>query len=219
LAPGDSTVVELIFGTKTSKGKISKNARISCNDSVRAAITIDFSANIVTNPDTVSNVRLSPDQLIFSKDKAKFSVKVDNFDTSEVRLTQVGPLPDGVTAKIKNERIKAGKNTTLEFAWKGVQPEYDANHVATFDTGLKGIPRFSIPYTVSGTKGPKPGPVLPPKTSPTVVKPNANGEKPGANAPGQPIVVPNEKENLKKVSPDSVKLEKPLPGTQQWPPK
>lgn len=210
--------MELIFGTKTTKGKISKNARISCNDSVRAAITIDFSANIVISPDTLSNLRFSPDQLVFSKDKAKFSVKVENFDSSEVRLTQVGPLLDGVSAKIKNQQVKAGKNTTLEFAWKGKAPEFDANHVATFDTGLKGIPRFSIPYVVMGTKGPKPG-TTPAHGSPNIAKPNPNAEKPGSKTAGQPGNATNEKENLKQVSPDSVKLEKPLPGTQQWPPK
>jgi hypothetical protein len=209
--------VELIFSTKTTKGKISKNARISCNDSVRAAITIDFSANILPNPDSLSSVKINPDQIFFSKDTTKAEVKVENLDSNQVQLTQVGSLPYGVSAKIKNSPVKSGKSALLQFTRKGEAPEYDANYVATFDTGIKSVARFSVPYTVRGTKGPKPG-AVPSHGAPATVKPTTAGEK-TPNTPGQMRNATSEKENLKQVSPDSVKLEKPLPGTQQWPPK
>jgi hypothetical protein len=202
--------VELVFNTR-SKGKVSKNARISSNDSTRASITIDFSANIVADPDTVSAIRFTPPQLAFSKDTTKYSVVVQNFDSVQVKLSQVGRSTDGVTAKIKNEIIKAGKTGKLDFVWVGTAPEYDASHVLSFDTGIKGVSRFSVPYTVRGMKGPKPGTVAQ-KAPP----PNAKGQAGQTTAVNQKPVFVDEKGNVVKLlSPDSAKA----PATQQWPPK
>jgi hypothetical protein len=210
LAPGDSTVVELIFNTK-AKGKVSKNARISSNDSTRASITIDFTANIVGDPDTLSSIRMTPAQLAFSKDTTKYSLVVQNMDSVQAKVVQVGTSPDGVSAKIKNGIIKAGTSGKVEIDWKGTQPEYDSNHVLSFDTGIKGVSRFSVPYTIRGLKGPKPGTVA--------QKPTANAVKSQAGqttTTGQKPIFVDEKGNVVKLlSPDSGKA----PTTQQWPPK
>jgi hypothetical protein len=230
--------VELIFGTKTSKGRISKNARISSSDSARAAITIDFNANIVSDPDTASTVRFKPSQMFFGKDTTKYVIMVENFDSTQVNLSQAGFLGDGVAVKIKGPAIKPGKTTKIEIAWKGKAPEYDDNYVASFDTGLKNIPRFSVPYTVRGTKGPKPGavaqhlapPIKPPEPGkPAVINPPPTGQVPpvkppqttsatGQTAGNQPNGTSEKSDLLKQANPDSVKADKPQPG-QPWPPR
>jgi hypothetical protein len=202
--------VELIFNART-KGKVSKNARISSNDSTRASITIDFAANIVGDPDTSSTVRFTPEQLAFSKDTTKYTVVVQNLDSVQVKVTPVGTSMDGVNAKIKNEFIKAGKSGKLEFEWAGTAPEYDTNHVLAFDTGIKGVSRFSIPYTIRGLKGPKPG-TVPQHGAPVTAKPQI-GQTTATNQ--KPVFVDEKGNVVKLLSPDSSKA----PGTQQWPPK
>jgi hypothetical protein len=209
--------VELIFGTKTSRGRITKNAKITCNDSTRASLTIDFVANIIFDPDTVSNVRFSPQQIAFSKDTTKCSVTVANHDSLQVNLAMAGLPLDGINAKVKNAAIKKGKTTKLEFEWKGTAPEYDTNHVLTFETGLpdKEGARFSIPYTVRGTKGPKPG-TTPQHAAPITAKSAPNAGKP--NSTGQITPPEGKGKILKQVTPDSINVEKQLPNT-KWPPK
>jgi hypothetical protein len=217
LAPDDSTVVELIFGTKTSKGRVSKNAKITCNDTSRASLTIDFAANIISDPDTISNIRFNPQQLTFSKDTTKCSVTVENLDSLQVNLVMAGLPLDGINAKVKNAAIKKGKTAKLEFEWKGTPPEYDTNHVLTFATGLpdKESARFSIPYTIRGTKGPKPG-TTPQHAAPITAKGAQNIGKP--NSTGQITPPEGQGKILKQVTPDSINVEKQLPST-KWPPK
>ena len=156
LAPGDSTVVELVFNTRASKGKVNKNARLTCNDSTKAAVTLDFLANIVPDSDSVSTVRFSPGAFTFAKDSTKYAVVIQNYDSSMVYLKQASRPTDDIEVKIKNDKIKTSKSGKIEFAWKGETPEFDLNRVITFDTGTKGTPRFSVAYTIRGTKGPKP---------------------------------------------------------------
>jgi hypothetical protein len=182
LAPGDSTIVALVFNTKTSSGRVSKNARITSNDTSQASLTIDFAANIVAAPDTFSAIRLDPHQMVFSKDAARNTITVENLDSLPVNLTMIGSPADGIKTKVKNTNIKKGESSKLEFEWKGSVPEYDANHVITFETGIpQGITRFSIPYTIKGTKGPKPVETKP--VNPPNVKPLEPGKPAIINAP------------------------------------
>jgi hypothetical protein len=208
LGPGDSTVVELIFGTKTSRGRVSKNAKITCNDTSQASLTIDFAANVIFDPDTISNIRFNPQQLTFSKDTSKCVVTIENFDSLQVNLAMIGLPVDDISAKVKNAAIKKGKNTKLEFEWKGTAPEYDTNHILTFETGLpdKESARFSIPYTIRGTKGPKPG-TKPQNATPIKTKDLGKTAVPGTVGQVQPP-----RESLKQVTPDSINTVKPMPN-------
>ncbi len=245
LAPGDSTVVELVFNTRTSKGRVTKNARVTSNDSTMAAFSIDFVATIVPTPDTLSNIRIDAPRVAFAKDSTKYEVIVENHDSSMVHLTLAAKPLDDIRADIKDDSIKPGKKGKIEFEWEGkTEPEYDVNHVVTFETGLRGITRFSVPYIVKGLKGPKPVVVPqkaqnPPSPAGTAVqKPNTSGQikSPAANQVGtavkssadpgkpavstaKPIVNKGKPEINKEYSPDSVKVDKPLPGTEQWPPR
>ncbi len=245
LGPGDSTVVELVFNTRTSKGKVTKNARVTSNDSTMAAFSIDFVATIVPTPDTISALRIDAPRVAFEKDSTKYEVMVENHDSSMVHLALAARPLDDIKADIKDDSIKPGKKGKIEFEWEGkTAPEFDVTHVVTFDTGLKGIPRFSVPYIVKGTKGPKPvvvpqkaqnpppkpgepvqKPVTTGQTKSPAVNPSATAVKP-ASDPGKtggstakPVVNTGKPEINKEYSPDSVKVDKPLPGTEQWPPR
>jgi hypothetical protein len=209
LAPGDSTVVELVFGTKTSKGKITKNARIMSNDSTRAVVTIDFSGNIVVQPDTTSLIRVAPDQMQFGKDAKKGSVTVENHSGTQIKLQMVNQPMDQFKYKFGPNLINGGDSRKLEFEWKGKTPEYDINHVFTFETGDMNVSRISIPYTIKGEKGPKPTPAgahgAPPKAA-----------TPATTTPGSAVSKPVMGNQNGKT--DSLKTVNPIPGT-PWPPK
>jgi hypothetical protein len=209
LPPGDSTVVELIFGTKTTKGKVTKNAVINSTDSSRASITIDFTANIVPDSGNVSKVKFNPSRMDITSDIKKFVVTVQNDSGTNVRLTMLAPPSDeGLKAKIKDSDIKVGKNGKIEFEWKGSEPEFDINHIVTFETNNPAMPRFSIPYTIKGTKGPKPG-TQPQhaETKPVVAKPS-DGQPPVMSKP--PI--------QNKIQTDTTNIRKSI-APANWPPK
>ena len=208
LAPGDSTVVELVYGTKTAKGKVNKNARIMSNDSTRAIVTIDFAGFIVVSPDTSSLIRVAPEQLSFDKASKKGSAVVENHSGATINLNMVSRPRDDIKYKFDNKPISGGDSKKLEFEWKGKAPEYDYNGVFTFETGDASINRVSVPYTIKGEKGPKPlpghgAPATAKQIIPPAVKPNN---------PPRPVMG---NQNGKA---DSAKTVNPIPGT-PWPPK
>ena len=157
LAGGDSTIVELIFNTRAVSGKVTKNARITSSDSSRANVTIDFSASIFTNPDTLSPVRATPDQLVFGEDSKKLSVEIQNYGKIPAKLNLAERAPDEFKLKYKKDLLKPGDKRKIEIEWKGILLEHDINRSFTFEIGGMGVSRLSIPYTLKGEKGPEPG--------------------------------------------------------------
>lgn len=161
LAPGDSTVVELIYDTHTSKGKVSHNARVMTNDTT---LSIDLAADVFSSPDTLSLIRYSPDKLEFDKDakQNKQTVLIENHSGARLEITQATDPLDNMKLKIKDDNIKPGKTGKLEFEWKGDYPKADLAHSVTFATGLDSMPRFTLGYVIKGTE-PPPRPI-PPQT-------------------------------------------------------
>jgi hypothetical protein len=218
LPPGDSTVVELIFNTRISKGKITKNAKISSTDSSRASVSIDFSGTIVADSDSVAIVHLMPAKMNFNQDTTKYSVLLNNKGSSDIQLIMIGKPGADVLAKGKSSVVKGNKSAKLEFEWKGKKPEYDINHTITYETGSTITPRFSIPYTIIGEKGPRP-----PAPSRHVEIPKGSQPPPYESSNRMPVatqnglkpkpVTPNFESNA-----DSLKGDRPVPAT-QWPPK
>jgi hypothetical protein len=159
LAPGDSTVVELIYDTHTYKGKVDKNARVMTNDTT---LTVDLAADVYMSPDTLSLIRFSPDKLEFDKDanRNKQTVTIENHSNSKLEITQSTVPLDNMKLKIKDDNIKPGKTGRVEFEWKGDYPKADLAHSVTFQTGLDSMPRFTLGYVIKGTE-PPPRPIPP----------------------------------------------------------
>jgi hypothetical protein len=234
--------VELIFNTRASRGRVNKNAKITSNDTAKPSFSIDFTAQIIPEPDTISAVRYSPTRLEFDKDSRKMTVTVENHDNTATKLGILGSMADDVTAKIKDDVIKAGKTGKLEFQWKGdTLPEYDEEHVITFETGIRSIHRFSIPYVIKGQKGSKSG--APAKHAKTpenklttqttanetrntagqtnksvVNRATAQSSKPATGQSSKPAAGQS-RDIYQQYNPDSVNVDKPLPGAHQWPPR
>lgn len=215
--------MELIFSTKSSRGKVTKNARVLSNDSTRTSINIDFTANIIMPADTLQKIVPTPWVLGFNSDTTKHVVSLENKGKAPVNLKMVNLPFDEVTAKIKDETIKVKKTGKLEFAWKGAKPEYDINHTLTFVAEGGDTTRFSIPYVIKGEKGVRPPPPKPAvaqkqaaqSTAPN--KPMMATEKGMKPLPGNGPAVPPGK-LPKPVKADTTKSEKPV-STTPWPPK
>lgn len=157
LAPGDSTVVELVFNTKGVRNKVTKSARISSNDSTRTSVAIDFTTTVMVDPDTTSLITFLPMTVQLSESSKKQEVRVQNRSRAQIELAVAGAIPEGIEAKIKDKTVSGGKTGRMTFQWQGDSPEYDENRTVTIETGAADVSRFSIPLTIKGEKGPKPG--------------------------------------------------------------
>jgi hypothetical protein len=158
LAPGDSTVVELIIKGNSIKYKKTVSADISSNDALAAKIRIRFSAAALPDTDTVSTVFFSPKILEFGEEHRRQKITVKNYeDLSALALMPVGYVMDAISIDYPSKPLKSGGKDEIKLTWKGEIPEYDVERSLTFDTGSDSLPRFSIPYVIKGIKGPQPG--------------------------------------------------------------
>ncbi len=171
LAPGDSTVVELTFKTKTYKTKISKAATIYTNDLTKSQVKIRVSANVDPVPDSTLPFTYTPDRLEFTPDDRKLEVVLTNTSKQTLNLTQVGDTYDGLSMKLGKDSLEPGKKTEIEFEWTGGFGKENFERSITFDVTGSRSTRFTVPFVVQGTD---PAPV---KKKPYKKKPGAKPVK------------------------------------------
>ncbi|OGC90132.1 MAG: hypothetical protein A2W25_11115 [candidate division Zixibacteria bacterium RBG_16_53_22] len=220
LAPGDSTVVELVFNTNSVVKPplvIRKHANITSNDSTQAVVAINFEGKVVPDTDTVSTMAFGPKILQFGPDDRKQEITFENVkDSVSLSVKLVGYVMDDLAIKVPNKPIQPGKKGKIEIEWKGDLPEYDVGRSLTFKTGSSESPQFSAAYSIKGAKGPRPAPSKP-------IKPQqaANPQGTSRQAPTSKDVVKGAATSQPQgipVKADSVKVENPL-DQKQWPPK
>ncbi len=119
LAPGDSTVVELTFKTRTYKTKISKAATIYTNDLTESQVKIRVSANVDPVPDSTLPYTYTPNRLEFTPDNRKLEVVLTNTSKQTLNLTQVGDTYDDLSMKLGKDSLEPEKQTEIEFEWTG----------------------------------------------------------------------------------------------------
>ena len=151
LAPGDSTVVELTFKTKTYKTKVAKSATIHSNDLTQSKIKICVSAQVDPAADTTLPYIYTPDKLEFTQDDKKSEVVFSNSSDQKLHLTQIGGTYDGLSMKLSDKPIKPGKKTKIKFKWEGEFEKENFERSITFVVTGSGSTRFSVPFVVEGT--------------------------------------------------------------------
>lgn len=151
LAPGDSTVVELTFKTRTYKTKISKSATINTNDLTQSNVKIRVSAHIDPVPDTTLPYTYMPDKLEFTQEEKKLEVVFTNNSDQKLHLTRVGDTYDGLSMKLGKDSLKPGKKTKIKFEWIGEFGKENFERSMTFVVTGSGSTRFSVPFVVKGT--------------------------------------------------------------------
>jgi len=232
LSPGDSTVVELVFNTRTGRSKATKTARVLSNDSTRASISIDFTCNIVPDTDSLTAITIAPRIVEFSAKSKKQTVQIQNRGQAGIELTMIGGIADEIEAKLKDKSVGGGKKGKLVMEWRGDRPEYDENHTLTVETGNKSLSRFSIPYVIKGEKGPQPG--SQPKQGevkksppPQAATQSSAAKKPEATGANKQVIIPSTQYTRPKTQvgnkPDTASVkskpeENPMEGT-AWPPE
>ncbi len=215
LAPGDSTVVELVFNTGTVARppmNVRKSANILSNDTNSPTIPISFAGKVVADTDTVSTMVFKPNAFQFGPENRKFEISFENVnDSTALNIRPVGYIMDDIAIKHSGKAVEEGRRGKVDIEWKGDVPEYDVNRSITFETGSVASPHFTVAYSIKGTKGPRP---LPPaqqahKTPVTKagteggVRPTTASRPPGATA----------------IKADTTKKEVTPWGEKVWPPK
>ena len=165
LAPGDSTVVELTFKTRSYKTKITKAATINTNDLTQSNVKIRVSAHVDAVPDATLPFAYTPDKLEFSQDEKKLEVVITNTGDQKLHLTRVGDTYEGLSMKLDDDSLKPGKKTRIKFKWNGEFQKENFERSVTFVVTGSGSTRFSVPFIVKGT-------------DPTPVKKKAPRKKP-----------------------------------------
>jgi hypothetical protein len=153
LAPGESTVVELIFQTKNYKTKVSKYATIYSNDPNEPTTKIQLSSIVDPIADSTLPFILRPEMASLSRDSKKARIELENKGAAKFLVQPVGDLLEGLSLDIKNDDPKPGQKSELRFEWAAdFQKENLERSVTFLVTGDGGeIARFSVPVIIQGT--------------------------------------------------------------------
>jgi len=153
LAPGESTVVELIFKTKNYRTKVSKYATIYSNDPDQPTVKIHLSSNVYPQPDTTLPYRLSQDTVAFSQKDKKCEIELVNVGNSDLIIEPVGYPLEGLKVNIKNDDPKPGQKSELKLEWAKDFEKENLERSITFQVrgSELGIYKFSLPIVIQGT--------------------------------------------------------------------
>jgi hypothetical protein len=168
LAPGESTVVELIFKTRAYKTRISKYATVYSNDPGQPTAKIHLAANVYPSTDTTLPFTFLPDKVSLSQDSKKSKIILENKSESRLRIESAEDL-EGLKLKIKNDDPKPGQKAELRFEWKSEFEKENVERSITFLAYGDGVDssRFSIPVVLTGTDPTPPAKARTPKKTTT----------------------------------------------------
>ena len=169
MAPGESTVVALIFKTRTYKTKISKYATIYSNDPGQSTVKIHLSANVYASPDSILPFTFSEEKVNLSKDEKKGKIVFENKGDSRLYIKPAGNGIEGLSINVKNDDPKPGQKSELRFEWKNEFEKENSEISVTFLTygSESDSTRFSIPVMLQGTDPAPPPKVTRPKRTTT----------------------------------------------------
>jgi hypothetical protein len=208
LAPGESTVVELIFKTRTYRTKISKYATIYSNDPTQSTVKIHLSANVYAANDTTVPFTLSSGKVELSSESKKGKIVLENKGESKIKIEPTESLVEGLKLKIDNDDPKPGQTSELQFEWKDDFQKENIERSITFTAVGEGSNnmRFSIPVFVQGTD-----PTKPAQTAKTKRKPVTKSSVTGSKTVRKPIPrrVTTKSEDPKTVNQSSIRKSQP----------
>jgi hypothetical protein len=149
LAPGESTVVELIFRSRTYKTVIKKYATIYSNDPVSPRTKIHLEIEVDAEPDSALYFTMSDNAVSFTENRNKAEIEIVSTSSEDIFLGQITEPVEGLKVEIKNEKIKPGKKGKLRFEWNNPIGKENIEESITFTANDSTI--FSIPIFIAGT--------------------------------------------------------------------
>ncbi len=147
LAVGDSTDLEVIFSTKTFRGRQSKRTSITTNAELDPQ-QIKFTADVVVNPDEMYPIKISPYKFDISqfgeKERTNLEFNITNVSEDDLKIELIDI--DTKMFKIKlPDNIKAGQSEkgTIEISDQYVDGEFEKSLTIELNDNDKS--RFTIP--------------------------------------------------------------------------
>jgi len=147
IAPGDQTVLELFFSTRSYRGFVDKTTYLETNIG-EAREYIKISSELLPQPDTVMPIYLSPARLDVSQFKPEVRRKakfwIHNRDTVDYQIKLIDYADQAFEVKMP-EMVKA-----RDSAWGGVIVRDDAiesefEHSLTFEINDSNHTRYTLP--------------------------------------------------------------------------
>lgn len=147
LAPGDSTVLEILFSTKSYRGPVSKSPHLETNAD-DAKVYLKIKADLLADPREARPIMLDPYRLDVSQYKAKPRLRarfqIHNKDTVDYRITLIDHADEFFDVKLP-EVVKAGDS-----AWGAVKvhesvAQKEFEHSLTFEINDDDATRYTLP--------------------------------------------------------------------------
>ena len=150
MPPGDSARLEVIFSTKTYKGRVAKVPRIYTNADTAANVfrMVRIMAEVEPRPDSSYPVVITPYKVDVSqfgaqkRDKASFTIK--NVSQQNLDLTMIAEPDDVVEVKLP-ESVKAGGSVSGEVIVKPSAADQEFERSFTFEVSDTAHTRFTVP--------------------------------------------------------------------------
>ena len=148
--PGDSARLEVIFSTKSYKGRVQKAPRIYTNADTAANKfrMVRILAEVETRPDSSYPVVVKPYKIDISqfgsqkRDKASFTIS--NVSNQNLDLSMIS-IPDDVIDVKLPKSVNAGESVTGEVTVKGSALDQEFERSFTFQVSDSTQTRFTIP--------------------------------------------------------------------------
>jgi hypothetical protein len=150
--PGDSTRIELIFGSSTYDGHVSKFAQVKCNGKGRVP-ALTFIANVIPDSESIGPIVAEPRRINLNGDKTRSAVAKDL--ATAVTLTNTGEDPVDLTMIDKPDRdvtvddfsgtLAPGESHTLNVRFTKALPELTFSRSITFAVSDSTQARLTVP--------------------------------------------------------------------------
>jgi hypothetical protein len=150
--PGDSTRIELIFGSTTYDGPVSKFAQVKCNGKGRVP-ALTFIANVIPDSERIGPIVAEPRRINLNDDESRSNVG-ENLATA-ITLTNTGKEPVNITMIDKPDRdiivddftgtLAPGEARTLNVRFTEALPELTFSRSITFAVSDSTEARLTVP--------------------------------------------------------------------------
>jgi len=147
LAVGDSTRLEIIYSTKSYRGRQSKRPAITTNEGPERKY-VRIAAHVVTNPDSTFPIQIKPYKFDISqfgeKERKRLEFDITNLSDQDLEITLID-MPAGMFELTLPKKIGAGETESgrIEIQDDYVSEEFQKSLTIELNDAAK--TRFTIP--------------------------------------------------------------------------
>ncbi len=147
LAPGDSTVLEILFRTKSYRGPVSKRPFLETNAG-DGKVYLKIKADLLADPQQARPIVLDPPRLDVSQYKAtprlRARFQIHNRDTVDYRITLIDHADEFFEVRLP-QIVKAGDSAQGGIRVRESVAEREFEHSLTFEIDDDSTTRYTLP--------------------------------------------------------------------------